>query len=107
MNKYILLGLFIFLLTSCIAPDGTSYTVATVDADNRLQVQTIEVSAEQEFYRGFFNLCIYATATQNGGYIDTPGCTELVATAYAHGEHRDVEMLSLWNWEIVQVQEIK
>lgn len=96
-----LLSLSLFLLTSCLAPDGSTVTMATVDADNRVQVQTVSIDAEQEFYRGFFTMCLFVTAVESGAG-DVPGCTELAAKARVHDTHLDASFIEYWRWDLVQ-----
>ena len=101
----ILITLALLILTACIAPDGTSYTVATVDADNRLQVQTVEVSAEEEFYRGVWLMCVHFMYAEFN-VLDMAGCTETTAVAYQDGLYYDAGWLEHCQWDLVQVEEV-
>lgn len=66
----------------------------------------MDVDAEQEFYRGFWQFCLYATAAQYGAG-DVAGCHELTATAYRNDAHLDARLLEHWRYDLVQVEEIK
>jgi hypothetical protein len=98
----VLLTLSLLLLTACLAPDGATYTIATVDADNRLQVQTIDINAEEEFYRGVWTMCLLVSAAHSGNDTgDLAACDDVTATAYLHDGYRDSQLLDFWNWELV------
>lgn len=99
----LLLTLSLLLLTSCIAPDGQTYTVATVDEERRVQVQRVDVDAEQEFYRGFWLMCLYASAAQSSDDTgDLAGCNEVTALAHAHDAHLDGSLSEYWNFDLVK-----
>lgn len=98
----ILLTLTLLLLTSCIAPDGSTLNLTMpVDERGMAKVRVVDVSGLEEFYRGLFVMCIFATAAQEG-YGDVAGCYELTAVAYAHNEHLSADMLEVWDWSLVQ-----
>lgn len=97
----LLLTALALTLAACIAPDGSTITVATVDENRRVQVQTIEVTAKEEHYRGWFNLCLHVTAAETG-YADVLGCIELTAHAYQNGVADNPEFIEYWNWELVR-----
>lgn len=99
----ILLTLTLLLLTSCIAPDGSTLNLTMpVDERGMAKVRVVDVSGLEEFYRGLFVMCIFSTAAENDGYGDVTGCHELTAVAYAHDEHLSADMLSVWDWSLVQ-----
>lgn len=101
--RRLLLTLSLLLLTSCIAPDGSTLNLTMpVDQSGMAKVRVVEVDGVEEFYRGVFVMCIFSTAAQNDGHGDVAGCHELTAVAYAHGEHLSGDMLSVWDWEIVR-----
>lgn len=93
----------LFALTACLAPDGQTYTIATIDGTNTVQAQTVAIDAEQEFYRGAFAVCIYATFAQTGA-PDAPGCHEFAAAMHEGEMYTDKIVLELWNWGAVQKQ---
>lgn len=104
--KRLILTLLLLAFSGCIAPDGSTVTIATIDEAGAAQIQVVEVAGAEEFHRGLWTMCILATATQNGGYVDAPGCHELTAHAYQAELYSDTDFLQLWDWDLVQ-QEIE
>lgn len=101
--KRLILILLLLTLSGCIAPDGSTVTIATIDDTGTAQVQVVEVAGVEEWHRGFWTLCILATATETG-YGDISGCTELTAHAYQNGLYSEADFLQLWDWELVQYE---
>lgn len=99
----LLLTALALALAACIAPDGSTITVATVDEENRVQVQRVEVSAREEWHRGFFDFCLLATMDENG-YTDVAGCHELTADAHSKGLYTDTLFIELFDWELVKAK---